>query len=68
MHWKECGQQIQGGDPAPLFSSSEATSGELFPVLGYRRSYWKGPNRGHKDDEEPGVSVLQGEIAGSEPG
>ncbi|RMC15138.1 hypothetical protein DUI87_07320 [Hirundo rustica rustica] len=34
MHWEERRQQIEGGDPAPLLSPSEAPSGELCAVLG----------------------------------
>ncbi|KAF4790148.1 hypothetical protein TURU_144545 [Turdus rufiventris] len=34
MHWEEYGQQVEGGDPVPLLSPSESTSGILCPVLG----------------------------------
>ncbi|RMC15779.1 hypothetical protein DUI87_07983 [Hirundo rustica rustica] len=34
VHWEECGQQVKRGDPAPLLSPGEGTSGVLCPVLG----------------------------------
>ncbi|TRZ19852.1 hypothetical protein HGM15179_007254 [Zosterops borbonicus] len=34
VYWKECGQQVQGDDPTPLLSPSEATCGVLCPILG----------------------------------
>ncbi|TRZ06476.1 hypothetical protein HGM15179_020631, partial [Zosterops borbonicus] len=34
MHWEKHYQQVEGGDPAPLLSPGEASSGVLCPVLG----------------------------------
>ena len=34
VHQEECGQQVEGGSPPPLFSPSEAPSAVLCPVLG----------------------------------
>ena len=35
VHYKECGQQVKGGDPPALLCPGEATSGVLCPVLGF---------------------------------
>lgn len=34
MHWEECYQQAEGGDPSPLFSAGEASPGVFCSVLG----------------------------------
>jgi len=31
LHQNKCGQQIKGGDPAPLFCTGEALTGVLHP-------------------------------------
>jgi len=31
---KECGQQVEGGDPPPLLCPDEVVCGVLYPILG----------------------------------
>lgn len=67
----KCDQQVQGGDPTPLFSSSGTTSGVLCPVLGSTFQEAQG-DTGEGPTEATKMrsleSALKGEIAGSGPG
>lgn len=54
-HQGECCQPVEGGGPSPLFSTGEATSGVLCPMLGspVRERYGHtgvSPVNSHKDD------------------
>lgn len=58
----KCGQQIQVGDPSPLFSSGKATPEALCPGLGTPVYIRHGHTRekGNKDNERTGAPVLRG--------
>jgi len=63
VHLKECGQQVKGGDPAPLLCPGAALPGVLCPVLGSQGQKRQGspgrsPAEGHRDDKGPGVPLL----------
>ena len=63
VHWEQRGQQVGGGDPAPLLCPGEATSGVLCPVLGSPvlerlGTTGDGPAEGYKGDGETGASPL----------
>jgi len=55
LHQKKCGQQVEGGDFASLFRSSETSPGVLHPALELPAQEGhgpagEGPEEGHKDD------------------
>ena len=63
VHYKECGQQAEGGDPPPLFCPSETTFRIPHAVLGspvkiIQGSPRRSPAEGHKDDKGPGASPV----------
>lgn len=65
LRWEESCQRVKGGDPSPLLSTSEATSGRLGPVPGSPVQKGHGLNRvgpvkDHKDDEGTGAPLLEG--------
>lgn len=60
---KECGQQIERGDPPPVLCPIEAASGNcqfLYSSVQERRELLECPAQGYKDDEGFGASSLQG--------
>lgn len=63
MHWEECDQQVERGDPPTLLDPGEGTSGELCSVLGSsvqdrQEATGDGPVMGHKDDQGYEASLL----------
>jgi len=65
LHQKQRGQQVEGGDSAPLLCSGDTPSGVLCPVLGPSAqerpgAVGVGPEEGHEDDPRAGASLLRG--------
>ena len=62
LHQKLCGQQVEGGDPAPLLRSGETLPGVLRPALEpsaqERHGPIGGPEERHKDDQRDGEPLL----------
>jgi len=57
LHQKKHGQQVEGGDPAPLLCTGEASPGVLCPdvvpsVKERYRPVGVGPEKGHKKDPQ----------------
>jgi len=73
---KKCGQQVEGGDSAPLLRSGETPRGVLNPALEppaqkRHEPVGVGPEEGHKNDPRAGVALLQGQaerIGAVQPG
>jgi len=64
LHPKQCGQQVEGGDSAPLLCSGETLPGVLRPALKPSAQERQGPvgacpKEGHEDDQRAGASLLQ---------
>ena len=60
---KQCGQQVKGGDSAPLLRSGESSPVVLHPGLeasaqGRHGSVGAGPEEGRKDDPRAGLPLL----------
>jgi len=60
---KKCGQQVEGGDSAPLVCCGETLSGVVRPALEpsalERHGHvGVGPEEGHKDDQKAGAPLL----------
>jgi len=76
LHQGKRGQQIKGGDSAPLLCSGETPPGVLRPDLEppaqeERGPVGAGPEEGHKNDPRAGTPILRGkgEIVGAvQPG
>ncbi|KAK4815640.1 hypothetical protein QYF61_005202 [Mycteria americana] len=63
LHQKKCGQQVEGGDSAPLLCSCETPPGVLCPALESLAQerhgpVGAGPEEGHKNDERAGTPLL----------
>jgi len=63
LHQKKCGQQVKGGDSAPLLCSGETSPGVLCPPLepsAQERQAGVGadPEEGHKNDQRDETSLL----------
>ena len=60
---KMCGQQVEGGAPAPLLCTGEASPEVLLPdvessVQERHRSAGLHPEKGHKNDPQNGTPLL----------
>ncbi|KAK4805526.1 hypothetical protein QYF61_004466 [Mycteria americana] len=66
LHPKKRGQQVEGGDSAPLLCSGETPPGVLHPVLepsgqeGHG-GVGAGPEEGHENDARDGAPLLRGQ-------
>jgi len=63
LYQKQCGQQVEGGDSAPLLCSGETPPGVLHPALEpsaqeRHGATGVGPEEGHKNDLRAGTPVL----------
>jgi len=63
LHQMQLGQQIEGGDSAPLLHSSETPPGVLHPALGSHAQEGHGavgvsPEEGHHNDQRDETPLL----------
>ena len=63
LHQKQCSQQSEGGDPAPLLCACETSSGVLHPdvkssVQDKLRPVGVHPDESHKNDPRDGIPLL----------
>jgi len=63
LHQEQCGQQVKGGDSAPLLRSSETSPGVLCPALESSAQeghggVGAGSEEGHKNDQRAGGRLL----------
>jgi len=63
LYQKKHGQQVKGGDSAPLLRSRETPPGVLHPTLEplaqeRHRPAGVGPEEGHKNDQRAGTPLL----------
>ena len=70
QHQKKCGQQVEGGDPAPLLCAGETSPGALRPAVELSVQERCGPVEAHQEEghiNDPGneSSPLQGQAVGA---
>jgi len=63
LHQKHRGQQVEGGDSAPLLCSAETPPGVLRPALEppaqeQHGAFGAGPEDGHKNEQRAGLPLL----------
>ena len=61
LHHKKRGQQVEGGDSAPLLCSGETSLAVLHSALEssvQERPVGAGPEEGHKNDQRDGTPLL----------
>jgi len=69
LRQKKCGQQVEGGDSAPLHCSGATPHGLLYPALEPPAQESHGPvgacpEEGHKNDQRNGMHLLRGQAEG----
>ena len=66
LHHDKCGQQGEGGDPAPLLCTGEVSPGVLHPDVESSAQERHGsvgvcPNEGHRNDPREGTPLIRGQ-------
>ena len=58
LHQKQHGQQVEGGDSAPLLLPGETPHGVLHPAQEGHGAVGPGPEEGRKDDSRAAAPLL----------